>query len=174
MHFISPHNSLGTCALQLLKLGGSSWLLDFISYNLSSFILNSALKKSEWDEVLLREEGLDLLWLKWFKIPQTGCFMKALGRLRYLLSIKRAAWFTLECFPCVSQLYNFASIPRRWAEANLWPNHIYFTTPCPFFIDCTSCRKGLLPSKKVDDYYRHRKECVCCCVLGCSYWPNTS
>lgn len=63
-----------------------------------------------------------------FEIAQTSRFVKDLGRLRYLSSITRAVWFTLESFPCVSQPYNFTNIPRRWAEANLWPNHKYFTT----------------------------------------------
>lgn len=44
VHFISQLHSPETCVLQLLKLGVSSRLLDFISYNLSSFILNSALR----------------------------------------------------------------------------------------------------------------------------------
>lgn len=107
VHFISPHNSHETCALQLLKLGGSSRLLDFISYSLSLFSLNKALSR-QYCITMKAQNGY--VWSDRRSLSRYSRFMKHLGRY---LCPSCGQFGLLEHFPSVSQPYNFTSIPRR-------------------------------------------------------------
>lgn len=77
VHFIIPHNSHETCALQLLKLGGSSRLLDFISYSLSLFSLNKALSR-QYCITMKAQNGY--VWSDRRSLSRYSRFMKHLGR----------------------------------------------------------------------------------------------
>lgn len=95
---------------------------------------------------------------------KTSRFMKDLGRLRYLSSIMRAAWFTLERFPACPNptiLPAFLGGGQKliYGQTINISQHQSF----PSFINSTSCQNGLLQCKKVDYYYWRRKECVAVC-----------